>query len=112
MSRVRWHMVRDGAALTLARPGRARLDVAARISLPLAARGRLAHQIRQDLWRELRALRGFSPVVRITRSNRGLDVLAGGQWDRAVPGIAARIEAVLNDPLRQQRWLAHARVRS
>lgn len=106
-------MIRDGDTVTLSRRSPARFDVCAQTRMPNAARGRLAHQIRQDLWRALQNLRGFAPVVAVTRGADDVIVRAGGQIDGAIPaGVAARIQAVLDDPANRHRWLAHARIRS
>lgn len=108
MTRRRWHITREGDALTLARHVPVRWDVRAQTRLPLARRGRVAHQVRQDMWRALQSLRGFSPVVQITRDADGLQVVAGGRVDGAVPaGVSARIQAVLDHPGNRARWVAH-----
>ena len=111
MSRGRWHIRNDGDTLTLARRNRARLDVAARTDLPDAGRLRIAHQVRQDMWRALQHLRGFSPVVRVRREAGRLLVTAGGE----ISGPVARahseeiIRDVLECPGRRARWLRYAR---
>ena len=111
MSRTGWHMTRTDAALVLSRRLPARLDVAAEAAFPPLRRGRLAHLIRQDLWRMLRDLRGFSPVVRIVRAEGGLHVTAGGAVAGAVPGDAAqRIAAMLADTGLRARWQRDARL--
>lgn len=103
-------MIRDGDALVLARRIPVRMDVSASTVLPDGRRGRVAHQIRQDLWRMLQGLRGFSPVVRVTRQSGALQVVAGGQVDGALPpGTQDRIAGLLADPARRARWMAHAR---
>jgi len=110
MSRKRWHMARgpDGGVV-LAR-GAVRFDVCAATRLPAAPPARIAHQVRQDVWRALRRLRGFQPVVSVTPCEAGLDVIAGGVVAGAVPpGTAGRIAAVLDDSGNRARWLAHAR---
>ncbi|MFV0358314.1 hypothetical protein [Tropicimonas sp.] len=104
----RWHILRDGARLTLARHLPARFDVEARTTLPAARRLRIASQIRQDLWRAIRSQRGFSPVVEVVRAGGGLTVRAGGritgaQFNRE--RIEARIAALLDDPSHRDRWL-------
>ncbi|MBN2906330.1 MAG: hypothetical protein JXJ18_06460 [Rhodobacteraceae bacterium] len=112
MARTGWHILREADALTLARHLPTRFDLCARASFPPARKGRLAQQIRQDMWRALRGLRGFSPVVRVDQTATGLRVTAGG---RVAPGAAsapaeARIAALLNNPAHRARWLAHARL--
>ena len=113
MSRGGWHMIREADGLTLARTLPVRFDVSAGSRFPILRRGRLAHLIRQDLWRRLRALRGFSPVVRIVARGAGLDVTAGGRVAGAVPpGTTARIATLLGDPALRARWIRDARLPS
>lgn len=101
----RFHIQRDGATLTLTRRRPARMDFHASTRFPLMSRERLAQVIRQDLWRALRNLRGFSPVIRITRHTDHLSVQAGGQVSGAIPDTARQIaQAVLDDPAHRQRW--------
>lgn len=109
MSRGKWHSLRHGEQLTLSRVLPARFDVVADTNLPDASLSRLAHQIRQDLWRELQNLRGFSPVLQLSRNDGEVHIRAGGRVDGAVPkGIEDRISTVLNDPGNRRRWLNHA----
>ncbi|WP_116130897.1 hypothetical protein [Tropicimonas sp. IMCC34043] len=111
MSKDRWHILREGPVLVLARHLPVRFDVSATTDLPAAGRARLAGQIRQDLWRALQAQRGFSPAVEVTAVASGLRVRAGGRvaagrFDRA--GLEARIAAVLEDPGNRVRWIRSA----
>lgn len=101
-----WVQTRRDNALTLHRPGRARLDVQAKTTLAGQHRqSRLAHAIRQDIWRAVQATRGFSPVVRLETREQGSQITAGGQIDgRAAPALAQTIKAVLNDPKNRHRW--------
>lgn len=120
--RTAWHLQRDGAVLVLSRRLPARFDLSAATVLRAGdhpvSRARLAHQIRQDVWRCLQDMRGFRPVVQITRDAvaGALHVVAGGALE-AQPGSAARGRAealladMLADPARQSRWLRHARSR-
>jgi hypothetical protein len=103
--------LRTGAVLTLSRRPGTRFDLGAETVLPrVRSRGRLAHQVRQDLWRALRDLRGFCPVVQVSIGPEGTHLRAGG----AVAGriakahAEARIRALLDDPQRRLRWLRHA----
>lgn len=104
-------MVVEGDVLTLARRMPARFDVSATTRLPDARRGRVAHQVRQDLWRALRDVRGFSPVVRVVREATGLRVEAGGRVEgAAVPtALEARIAEMLSCKARRARWVRCAR---
>ena len=116
MRRGGWHMgpAPDGG-VTLARRWPARMDVAAQTHLPAgpaAVRARvLAHEVRKDVWRALRRVRAASPVVRVAPAAcGGVTVTAGLRLDRrpGPPGLSAAIAAVLADPARRRRWLAHA----
>lgn len=120
--RTAWHLQRDGAVVVLSRRLPARFDLSAATVLHSGAhpvsRGRLAHQIRQDVWRCLQNLRGFRPVVQITHDAAAgaLHVVAGGalegQPNGAVRGKAEALLAdILADPARRTRWLRHARSR-
>ena len=111
MARPGWHTLHDGNRVTVARRLPARFDVAATATFPPARAVRLAHQVRQDLWRTLRDIRGLSPVVEVTTDGPGLRVTAGGMVAGPVPRAQteARIAALLSDPAARARWLAHAR---
>ncbi|WP_037254777.1 hypothetical protein [Roseobacter sp. SK209-2-6] len=113
MTRTPWHITRTERTLTLSRQLPARFDVAAETTLPLARAGRVAHQVRQDLWRALQRVRGFSPVVEVCKTPSGLHVRAGGRLMGPVaPGLKEQIAAVLEDPEKRARWLRHARVQA
>ena len=113
MGQGRLHILRDGAAVTVARHLPPRFDFMARTEMPDAGRLKVAHQVRQDRWRRLQKLRGFSPVVRVVRENGGLTVCAGGR--AAVPFPRARVEAqlgaMLSEPARRARWARYARLK-
>lgn len=107
MSQKGWHIVRDGQVLTLSRDGSARFDIAAHTEFPVMGRGRLAQQIRQDVWRALQNLRGFCPVVKIERSDDRLLVTAGGRVLGKTVARAAleqRLAAVLENRENRERW--------
>lgn len=110
MGRDRWHVIEEDGALTLARRLPVRFDLAAETVLPgESGRRRLAHLVRQDLWRALRHLRGFAPAVRVRRVAAGLHVVAGGAVaGRVPPGTQARVESLLDDPRRRARWTGRA----
>ncbi|MEM8577330.1 MAG: hypothetical protein AAGF60_05725 [Pseudomonadota bacterium] len=104
-----WHILRDGDTLTLAWHLPARFDVSAQGHLPGGRAERLAHQIRQDLWRALQNVRGFSPVVRLEREGDGWRVTAGGRvMGKVPPALCLRIGALLDDGPTRQRWLRKA----
>lgn len=110
MTRSRWHIL-DGETLTLARRLPPRFDVAVATAFPRVPRRRLAHQVRQDVWRALQDVRGFSPVIEVAPDGDGLWLTAGGRIDAptlARPQIESRLHAVLTDPARRERWHRHA----
>lgn len=107
MSHPRWHIIRDGDVLTLARRLPARFDLNVTTTLPQGSRLRVAQQVRQDVWRALQNLRGFAPVVRVERREGGLEVTAGGQVDGPFPKThaEAKIADILENPANRARWV-------
>lgn len=109
MARNSWHILRDEGALTLARRLPVRFDLAVGTRLPLARKLRIAQQVRQDMWRALRGLRGFAPAVKVWEDSAGLCLIAGGQVDGPWPENAeARIASLLESPRHRARWLRWA----
>jgi hypothetical protein len=112
-----WHLLREGPVLTLTRRVPVRFDLSACTVLPttgrVLGRARLAHQIRQDVWRRLQRLRGFVPAVRLEQGADGMHVTAGGALDAAapLPWAQAALAEVLADPASRRRWMRHAEVR-
>lgn len=105
-----WHITREDGALVLSRQVPPRFDVAVAAGLPPADPLRLAHQIRQDMWRAVQNVRGFSPVVKVETRGDSLLVTAGGRVAGRVPGnLASEIRAVLEDESKRSRWLRNAR---
>lgn len=105
----RWHILREGQTFTLCRHQPPRFDFAVHTVLPEGRPKRLAHQIRQDLWRALQNLRGFSPVIRLEPVAQGWAVSAGGRVSgRVAPAVLACANAVLEDPGNRRRWIRHA----
>ena len=106
--------------MTLSRRMPVRFDIAActvfRATGPAFSRARLAHQLRQDVWRCLRDLRGFWPAVRIERREDALRVTVGGALDGGRASVAlapvaqaeARLNELLASPAHRARWLRHA----
>lgn len=89
-----------------------RWDVSASATFPKCHPLRLAHQIRQDMWRELKLIRGFCPAVEITLGDE-FTVRAGGRVQRHVhPKADEWVERLLNDDSKRRRWLAYARLRT
>lgn len=106
-----WHIDRDGATLTLSRMRDARFDLAEAAFFPGEdlIRSRLAHQIRQDMWRRLQRLRGFCPAVRVTAQEGGFAVVAGGAIEGRVTDRARTVIAdMLQDPALRQRWIKNS----
>ncbi len=101
----------DAEPLVLTRRWPPRFDIFAEAPFPDVPRRRLAHQIRQDLWRAMQQVRGFSPVVEIRREEEALRIRAGGRVDQgpvARDRLQAQIAALLSDPARRNRWQRHA----
>lgn len=107
--KARWHILRDGARVTLARQVPVRFDFAVTAALGPGDPVKLAQQIRQDLWRALKHLRGFSPAVELTPADQGWAVRAGG---RVMGPVSARdrakAQAVLHSRANQARWARFA----
>ena len=111
MPRDHWHIEVDGDRLTLSRNAQARFDVAVDVELPLAGRRFVAQQVRQDIWRALQNLRGFSPVVEVLRLDDRLVVKAGGQVDGGnFPKAWAEgvLSTVLDNADNQARWVRNS----
>ena len=88
----------------------ARFDLSVEAYFPLCRMGRLAHQIRQDMWRAMQRVRGFSPVVEIRSFEEEVHVRAGGRVLGAVsPATGPRIADILEDTANRARWLRFAR---
>lgn len=110
MSRKSWHIVKEDGALTLARRLPVRFDFCATAEFPRCGSLRLAQQIRQDMWRALQGLQGFSPVVRVEINGSTMQVHAGGQVDRRYPRAQTidTVSALLNSAAHRTRWVAYA----
>jgi len=110
MTSRRWHVLHEADALILARRLPARFDIAAAAVFPPVRKLRLASQVRQDLWRALRHVRGFSPVIRVEEVDGGLWLRAGGRVAGPAPRarLEAGIAALLADTANRARWLTHA----
>jgi hypothetical protein len=81
--------------------------------MPLMSAPRLAHQIRQDIWRKLQSIRGFLPVVEITHRGAHLHIRAGGELTCPAPfeRSGERIFDVLSNRDNQRRWAGFAAAR-
>lgn len=105
-----WLIDRTEDMLLVTRRKPVRWDVWAETEFPRCHAQRLAHQIRQDLWRELRRIRGFAPAVQITFGET-YRVRAGGRIARHIPPRTdERIGRLLDNPGHRARWLAWARL--
>ncbi len=100
-----WHISDDGATYVVTRCLPVKWDIFAETRLPDMGRRRLAHAVRQDLWRMLQRLRGYAPIVSVTRAGQGVQLRAGGSVAGSVPpGAQAQIAAMLADPARRAAW--------
>ncbi|WP_243721940.1 hypothetical protein [Meridianimarinicoccus aquatilis] len=113
MKKNAWHIVHDNSVMTLSRRLPARFDLCAETTLPLLRRRALAHEVRKDVWRLLKDLRGFAPAVEVAQTADGLRVRAGGAVDGPVPCVArTRLTDLLDSTAHRARWCRHARVAS
>ena len=113
MSRRGFHILREDDVTIVTRHLPPRFDIHASAEFPYVSPVRLAQQIRQDLWRMLQKLRGFSPVVRVEQAGDALVVTAGGRVMKPVRNDANRcIAALLHDAARRKRWIDWARERA
>jgi len=104
-----WHITTDAGGLTLSRHLPPRFDVAASTRLPGGDLRRVAHQVRQDMWRALQNVRGFSPVVTVQADGADLHVRAGGRVAGCAPStLSDRIADVLESPSNRARWVSCA----
>lgn len=74
-------------------------------------RQRLARQVRQDLWRAVRHVRGFLPMVAVTSAGGEITVKAGGTLTTRSghrPTMEAAIGRVLDSRMNRVRWLNYA----
>ncbi len=113
MRSPKWYTLRDeqgdAQIVTVARQLPARFDVAVKTVLTRAEPTRVAHQIRQDMWRALQNLRGFSPVVQVHLRDGVIEVTAGGRLPKPISSrVEQKIRDVLENPKNQERWLRHA----
>ncbi|MEM6577486.1 MAG: hypothetical protein AAF678_03265 [Pseudomonadota bacterium] len=111
MSRTRWHIERAEDRVLLTRRVPARFDVAACTDLPALRLMPLVHMVRQDIWRALRGLRGFAPVVEAHTVASGVQVKAGGQVSgrMAREQIETTLRMLLEDAPTRARWIRCAR---
>ncbi|WP_319826242.1 hypothetical protein [Thalassovita sp.] len=110
MSRNDWHILHEEGALIVARSLPVRFDLSVETVLPFCGKVRLARQIRQDMWRALQRIRGFSPAVRVAEEQGGLRVTAGGRMEHAYPRRLAeeKLRNLMLDGNNRARWVACA----
>lgn len=97
-----WYHSQVGDAVVVSRLWPVRFDISAQTVLRVRNPLRLAHQVRQDVWRALRHLRGFAPAVQISKEGF---VLTGGRLGfSATQTEVERLEDVLNNIKNQTRW--------
>ncbi len=106
MNRNNWHILKEDGALTMARRVPVRFDLGVSTHLPGGDKLRLAPQVRQDVWRALRGMRGFAPAVRVEDCTNGVVITAGGQVNGAIPRKLAesQIAEMLENPANRARW--------
>jgi len=61
------------------------------------------------VWRALQNMRGFQPIVEITKDNGQLLVTAGGIAMHTHAKAFEQLEAVLENPQNRSRWVNYAR---
>lgn len=107
-----WIIETSDAHVLVTRRKPVRWDVVARAEFPRCHALRLAHQIRQDMWRELQRIKGFCPAVEVTLGDR-FQVRAGGRVARHVhPQANGWVQALLTSESHRRRWLAYARLKT
>ena len=98
--------MKDEGQVTVSRQLPARFDVSANTQLAGGNALRIAMQVRQDMWRALQGLRGFSPVVQVTPVNGALNIEAGGRvMGNVASTLEVDIQSVLENPKNRVRWL-------
>lgn len=110
MTRKNWHITEQGNSLVLSRRLPARMDFAVQTELPAGNRARIAHQVRQDMWRALQNLRGFAPVVSVEHAPDGLSVRAGGEISGKFnrEQVQHVVAGVLENASNRARWVGYA----
>ncbi|KMW56109.1 hypothetical protein AIOL_001061 [Candidatus Rhodobacter oscarellae] len=107
-----WIVEQSETRVLVTRRKPVRWDVSARAEFPPCKALRLAHQIRQDMWRELQKIKGFCPAVEV-ELGEVFQVRAGGRVARHVHPLASEwVEDLLNSNTHRRRWLAYAKART
>ncbi|MEM0990903.1 MAG: hypothetical protein AAGK00_18705 [Pseudomonadota bacterium] len=112
-----WSLTHDAGRTHLAARGIPdRWDISVTATWPAdilspQARARLAHQIRQDIWRAAQRVRGFVPRVRVEQTDGHLHICAGGTITTGTPcpaGLTDALAAILQNDKNRRRWMTHA----
>ena len=74
-----WAIEQSDTHVLVTRRKPVRWDISAKVEFPPCHPLRLAHQIRQDMFRDLQKIKGFCPAVEITLSDPFI-VKAGGEY--------------------------------
>ena len=114
---TRWSLVHTGDSTLLHRAGYAPVwAFAVTLSMPIvlttSQRSRMAHQIRQDIWRACRHVRGFLPLVQVSTNGDETVIRAGGSLATRsghADALAAKVARVLDCGNNISRWQRHAR---
>jgi len=107
-----WIIEQSDESVLVTRRKPVRWDIEARAEFPRCHGLRLAHQIRQDMWRELKRIKGFCPAVEVTFGDT-FQVRAGGRVARYVHPNASRwVEDLLTSDIHRRRWLAYAKLKT
>ena len=112
----RWALVVAGETVLLHRAGHPpvwAVQTSRRWALGLTAkqRIRIAHQVRQDIWRTCRGVRGFLPMVEVSTSGDETVIRAGGSLmtrSGYVPTLEMKVARVLDCADNIARWQRHA----
>ncbi|WP_306132100.1 hypothetical protein [Roseivivax marinus] len=101
-----WYWAEADGALVHARHWPPRFDVSAEGTFPRVSSRKLAVAIRQDLWRKMKRLRGFSPVVTITHNDEFFSVRIGGRVGKAPvsESVQTMLEDLLTSPTHRAAW--------
>ena len=107
-----WIIEQSDERILVTRRKPVRWDVSAQAEFPRCRALRLAHQIRQYMWRELQKIKGFCPAVEIQIGNT-LHVKAGGRVARHVhPRASQWVDDLLNSDTHRRRWMAYAKLKT
>ncbi len=105
-----WVTQKTSETVLISRRAPVRFDVCVKARFPFTKMGRLAYQIRQDMWSTMQILRGFLPATEISKITFDLSVRAG--WQLTCPVHLGHAEEclceLLHDPQMRSRWFRFA----